>query len=162
MLDVLSEHPRGREVVARLVELDPGLAHDATSLANERGLDGVEVVNADASNTDAYVGAVPADIVMVCGVFGNISADDIAMTIATLPSLCQAGARVLWTRHRLKPDLTPKIRAMFHHAGFHEVDFWTSPDNGMCVGTQQLARQPDPFAPDVTMFTFSGDGAGAV
>ncbi len=38
-----------------------------------RVLRGVEVIAADASMTDAYVGAVPADLVLLCGVIGNIS-----------------------------------------------------------------------------------------
>jgi hypothetical protein len=161
VLDVLAEHPGVRDVTARLVELDAELATNAASLASERELNRVQVINGDASKTDVYVGAVPADIVMVCGVFGNISVGDIEVTIATLPSLCAPSARVIWTRHRMPPDLTPTIRDMFQDAGFHEADFVTSRDSFMCVGTQQLARQPDPFASGVTMFAFSGDGPGA-
>jgi hypothetical protein len=160
VLDVLGEHARGRDVTARLVELDAELANDAALLASERGLDNVDVVNADASRTDAYAGVAPADIVMVCGVFGNISMDDIGFTIATLPSLCAPGAHVIWTRHRRPPDWTPTIRANFRDCGFREVDFATPQDYVFCVGTQQLVRPPDPFVADVAMFAFSGDGAG--
>lgn len=161
VLDVLDDHPRGRDVDARLVELDADLANDTARLASERGLVDVDVANADASRTDAYVGAVPADIVMVCGVFGNISLDDIGNTIATLPSLCAPGAQVIWTRHRRSPDWTPTIRSMFRDSGFREVVFTTPRDYVFCVGTQQLDRPPDPFVADVAMFAFSGDGTGA-
>jgi hypothetical protein len=161
VLDVLSDHPRGRDVVARLVELDTDLANDAALLASERGLVDVDVVNADASRTDAYLGAVPADIVMACGVFGNISLDDIGNTIATLPSLCAPSAQVIWTRHRRPPDWTPAIRSMFRGSGFREVVFTTPRDFVFCVGTQQLERPPDPFEARAVMFRFSGDGTGA-
>jgi hypothetical protein len=161
VLDVLSEHPRGRNVSARLVELEPDLANDASLHALERELDGVEVVIGDASHTDAYDGAVPADIVMVCGVFGNISVEDTGTTIATLPSLCAPGARVIWTRHRRQPDRTPLIRKMFAESSFREVVFATPKSYVFCVGTQQLNRPPDPFVADVTMFAFAGDGTGA-
>jgi hypothetical protein len=161
VLDVLSDHPRGRDVVARLVELDTDLANDAALLASERGLVDVDVVNADASRTDAYLGAVPADIVMACGVFGNISLDDIGNTIATLPSLCASSAQVIWTRHRRPPDWTPAIRSMFRGSGFREVVFTMPRDFVFCVGTQQLERPPDPFEARAVMFRFSGDGTGA-
>jgi hypothetical protein len=158
VLDVLNDHPRGLDVAARLVELDAELATDAALLASERGLVGVEVVNADASLTDAYVGALPADIVMVCGVFGNISLDDIANTIATLPSLCAPNARVVWTRHRRAPDWTPSVRSMFLDCGFREVTLATPEGYVFCVGTEQLERPPDPFAAGVTMFRFANGG----
>ena len=161
VLDVLGEHPRGRDVDARLVELDPDLANDAALLARERGLDGVEVVVADASRTSAYDGAVPADIVLVCGVFGNISVEDTGTTIATLPSLCAPNARVIWTRHRREPDRTLVIRAMFADCGFRETAFAVPGNDVLCAGSHRLERPPDPFVSDVTMFRFSGDGTGA-
>jgi hypothetical protein len=159
VLDVVVDHPRGRDVRARLVELDPKLARDAAAFANDRGLDAVEVIVADASRTSVYEGAVPADIVMVCGVFGNIGLDDIQHTVTTLPSLCARDARVIWTRHRRTPNRTLAIRAMFHKSGFREVAFVAPEHYVFTVGTMQLERPPDPFAPDVAMFVFSGDGA---
>jgi hypothetical protein len=160
VLDVLEEHPRRRDVAARLVELDPQLANDAATTARERGLSGVEVVVADASITDSYDGAVPAQVVMVCGVFGNISLNDIATTIATLPSLCAPHARVIWTRHRRAPDRTGEIRTMFRDNGFAERAFVAPEEFVYCVGTCELVRSPDAFTRGVAMFTFSGDGAG--
>jgi hypothetical protein len=97
---------------------------------------------------------------MVCGVFGNISVDDIGLTIATLPSLCAPNARVIWTRHRLEPDLTPTVRSMFRDSGFVEVDCAMPTDHVYCVGTQELSREPDPFVADLTMFRFLSGGAG--
>jgi hypothetical protein len=69
-----------------LVELDEHNALLARRAA--KGLGEVEVVAADASMTDAYEGAVPADLVLLCGVFGNTSAQDIANTVSHLPRLC--------------------------------------------------------------------------
>ncbi len=45
----------------------------AQEAARAAGLDQVQVVTADASLTDHYRNMVPADIVLACGVFGNIS-----------------------------------------------------------------------------------------
>lgn len=161
VLDVLKEHPRGRDVRARLVELDPELAGDAAALAQEHELGGVEVVCGDASWSDAYEGAVPADIEMVCGVFGNITIDDIAQTVAALASLCAPGARVIWTRHRREPDRSGEIRAMFRASGFREVVFAAPEGYVFSVATSQLERAPEDFAPGVKMFSFVGDGADA-
>ncbi len=44
LIPVLASHPRGRDVTARLVELDPGLAATARRAAADAGLPGVEVV----------------------------------------------------------------------------------------------------------------------
>src|SRR5690348_11527682 len=65
LIPVLASHPRGRDVTARLVELDPALAAAARRAAGEAGLPGVEVVTGDASLTDAYAGLVPAHLVQI-------------------------------------------------------------------------------------------------
>jgi hypothetical protein len=51
----------------------------------DAGRENIEIVTADASITDAYAGAVPADLVPLCGVFGNINAEEIERTIEYLP-----------------------------------------------------------------------------
>jgi hypothetical protein len=111
LIGVLANHPRRRDVTSRLVELDPDNAAEARRLAADAGLDRVEVVTADASVTTAYEGAVPADLVLACGVFGNITDADIDRTIGYLPTFCAPGATLIWTRHRMAPDATPRIRA---------------------------------------------------
>src|ERR1700736_5534353 len=69
LLGVLGDHPRRHEVRARLVELEPALAERARTEATRLELDGVEVVCGDAAQTDVYAHAVPAQLVLVCGVF---------------------------------------------------------------------------------------------
>ena len=102
-----------------------------------------------------------AHIVMACGVFGNISDADIHATVGMLPSLMAPGGLVLWTRHRLEPDLTPAIRSWFEETGFEEVAFDTEEGTFFGVGTHRLLAPPLPFDPSLTMFTFVGDGSGA-
>jgi hypothetical protein len=153
LLGVLAGHPRRRDVHARLVELDPELA--ARGAAHGASLSStIDVVNTDASVTSAYTGAVPADIVLVCGVFGNISDDDIHRTVAALSSLCAAGATVIWTRGTFAPDLTPTIRSWFDDAGFTELSFVAIPDTTIGVGAGLLTSPPRPFDPNVRLFTF--------
>lgn len=154
LIGVLAGHPRRTEVTARLVELDEHNALLARHAADEAGLGQVEVVAADASMTDAYEGAVPADLVLLCGVFGNISAEDIANTISHLPRLCAPEATVIWTRHRHPPDLTPYVRETFERAGFDELAFEDSLPFG--VGANRLLASPLPFTSGVRLFEFIG------
>jgi len=154
VIGVLAGHPRRGEVRARLVELDERNVAVARRAAQAAGLDGVEILRADAGVTDACAGAVPAQIVVVCGIFGNITASDIQATVAALPSLCAPGALVLWTRHRRPPDLTPAIRSWFTEAGFREEAFHVSADAFMSVGAHRLAGEPAALVPGQRLFTF--------
>jgi hypothetical protein len=154
IIGVLADHPRREDVSARLVELDEQNVQLARAAAGAMSLDRVEVIARDASMTDAYVGAVPADVILICGVFGNVAADDIANTIAHLGQLCAPEATVIWTRHRRAPDLVPRIRETFEHAGFGEIAFADAPPFG--VGTNRLLGAPQPLRRGVKMFDFVG------
>jgi hypothetical protein len=68
VIGVLTGHPRRDDVRARLVELDERNVALARQAAQAAGLHGVEVLQADAGITDACVGAVPAQIVVACGI----------------------------------------------------------------------------------------------
>lgn len=156
LLGVLPDHPRRDDVVARLVEVDPRIARHAREAADEAELDNVEVVLADASLTAAYVGMVPADIVLMCGVFGNISDDHIRRTIGALPQLCRTGGTVIWTRHTGEPDFTPTIRKWFADDGFAEIGFDTSTQAHYGVGTNVLEGPAQPFQPTLKLFDWVG------
>jgi hypothetical protein len=154
LLGALSDHSRARDVLARLVELTPELVEAGRERATSAGLLGVEFVQGDASTSSAFAGAVPADIVLFCGIFGNVSELDIRQSIRLLPELCASGATVIWTRGRFEPDLTPSIRGWFVDAGFTEVSFLTIDGSTKSVGAHRLTSSPKPFRPDVRLFTF--------
>ncbi|MEU2674876.1 class I SAM-dependent methyltransferase [Streptomyces sp. NPDC007164] len=155
LLEVLADHPRRDEVRARLVELDPQNTAFAEEMARSAGLDHVEVVTADASLTDHYRGMVPADLVLVCGVFGNIADEDIERTIDSCSQLCRTGATVIWTRHRAAPDRVPLICEWFKVRGF-DLQWLSDPDAGFGVGVHRFTGDPRPLAPGTNMFTFVG------
>jgi hypothetical protein len=161
VIGVLTGHPRRNDVRARLVELDQRNAAHARQAARAAGLGGVEVLQADAGITDACLGAVPAQIVVACGIFGNIADRDIQATVAALPSLCAPGALVLWTRHRRPPDLTPAIRSWFGQAGFGEEAFHISHDGFMSVGAHRLTGEPAALVPGQRLFTFLAGPPGS-
>jgi len=161
VIDVVATHPRGPDVSALLVELDPALVAFARNRAAGAGADvagRIRVVEGDASRCGWYAEDVPADVVLVCGVFGNISAADITRTIQAMRGFCAPGGHVLWTRHRRPPDLTVAIRADFAAAGFTELAFDAPEDTVMTVGHHRLDGEGAPFDPDRVLFDFVGDG----
>lgn len=153
ILGALPGHPRQTDVHARFVELDPELARRARENAAEVS-PAIEVVTGDASRTSSYVGAVPAEIVLACGIFGNITDDDIHNTVMHLPELCAPGATVIWTRGTFAPDLTSTIRVWFLESGFSELDYVAIPHTSVGVGASVLTSLPRPLKPDLQLFTF--------
>ncbi|MET0453697.1 MAG: class I SAM-dependent methyltransferase [Mycobacterium sp.] len=155
VLGVLPDHPRRDDVTARLVELDPDVAATARSSTAALGLDRVEVVTGDAGTAAAYAGLAPADVVLACGIFGNVVDDDIRRTIRGLAQLCKPGATVLWTRHRGAPDLTPQIRTWFGEADFDEVGFDYEDGRNFAVGTQRFRGVTARLDPSARFFEFA-------
>jgi hypothetical protein len=154
VVGALAYHPRRRDVSARLVELDPRNAELARHRAGAAGLDRVEVVTADAGRSDAYIGAAPADVVLVCGVFGNVVDDEIPCIIEQLPRLCAEGATVVWTRNREPVDDVTRVRKWFAAAGFGEVDLVAPDDVAFVVGAHRLLGVPSRLVPGVRLFSF--------
>ncbi len=161
VIDVVAGHPRGSDVAALLVELDPVLVASARDRAAAAGVAGlVTVVEGDAALARICAGSVPAHLVLVCGLFGNITEGDIAATVAAMPGFCAPGASVVWTRHRRPPDATPWIRGLFSSAGFEEVAFEAPPEPYVLgVGWHRLLVAPAPFDPGARLFEIVGDGA---
>lgn len=157
LLEVLADRPDdARRVRARLLELDEALAARGEAYAAAHGLDQVEVGRADAGLTDSYLGAVPADLVMMCGVFGNLSDQDLRATVRLLPRLCAPGATVVWTRGRFSSgDLTPTIRGWFEEAGFEELAFDAPDDTTYRVGVHRLVGDPQHVTAGDTFFAFT-------
>lgn len=155
LIGVLAVHPRGRDVIARLVELEPRNAAAARRLAADAGLTQVEVVTGDAAQADAYAGLVPAGLVLACGVFGNITDEDVARTIRYCAGLCAAGGTVVWTRARRQPDLVPQICDWFAAEGFELLGV-SAPGTRWGVGAHRFAGTPTPLPAGQRMFTFVG------
>ena len=159
VIGALPAHPRRDDVHALLVEYDGRNAELAGLLAAEAGLGRVRIRQADASQIESFADALPADVLLLCGIFGNISDSDIQRTAYAAPALCAPGATVIWTRHRRPPDLTPAIRKWFAESGFTEVAF-DELDTGrlVSVGTHRLAGAPrdskEPALPGGPLFTF--------
>ncbi len=95
IIDVLAGREDSARVQSVLLEAHPGIAERARARAAAAGISGLTVRTGDAADTSAYVDAVPADLVLLVGIFGNISRTDISTTIAIprsveLPRLCSS------------------------------------------------------------------------
>jgi SAM-dependent methyltransferase len=167
VIDVVAGHARRADVHARLVELDPELVAFARARAAAAGVgDIVDVVQGDASRAGSYAGALPADLVLICGVFGNISDEDIRFVVGMMPSFCSPGGTVIWTRHRRPPDLTPSIREWFAQAGFAEQSYVAPTPYILSVGCHRLVGElavgesaGGVLDPDLRLFDFVGNGS---
>jgi putative methyltransferase len=155
LIEVLDGHPRRADVRARLVELDRSNVTTARAAAQAAGLTGVEVVEGDAGLIDHYADLAPADVVLACGVFGNITDADVARTVAACSALCREGGTVIWTRTRDEPDLVPAICTWFEERGFERL-FVTAPELGFGVGAHRHTSPPAPLGAGERMFTFVG------
>ena len=154
VITVASRHRRGSDLHGRLVELDDANVAAARTSIEALGLVGLDVEQGDAGVSDVYAGAVPADLVVACGIFGNITDDDIAATIAFLPSLCAPGAWVVWTRHPEPAGIIERIEHWFAAAGFTNEARVVPEHPDFGVGLARLVADPAPFRPGQRLFEF--------
>jgi hypothetical protein len=156
VVGVLAGHERRDDVWATLVELDFHNVDRARQGTTEANLNQVEVRHADASHVVSFADVLPADVLLLCGIFGNISDADIDRTIEATPTLCSAGATVIWTRHRRPPDYTDHIRQVFQTNGFDEIAF-EAPDTAgnTGVGVNRLRESSPEPPPDAPLFLFT-------
>lgn len=154
LLDVLESLPASRDINALLIENDARNVKVTSDRIRQLGLANVDIRCADAGNTDSYVGATPADLVILCGVFGNISDEDIFKTIAYLPHLCARDATVIWTRSRRAPDITPRLREAFESNGFRELAFIAPERDLFSVGVHRFSGRFAQLTAGEQLFTF--------
>jgi hypothetical protein len=113
---------------AVLVELDGALADRARARAAAAGLRTVEVRRADAGRFSSFSDVAPVDVLLLCGVFGNMEHAEVRPLIGLVPRLVTSGGHVVWTRGASEPDRRGEVRAWFADAGMQEIDFVGAPE----------------------------------
>lgn len=159
LLGTLASHPRIQDVYGRLVELNPQLAERGQAAIESAGLSKqLEFVNGDASNSSSYTGAVPADIVIVCGIFGNLASEaELRQLIGNLPVLAKQGSFAIWTRgHSDGIAYSDTVRKVFRESEFEEVNFQLTLSGDMGVGIHRYLSQGLPLPENQQLFVFSG------
>ncbi len=110
-----------------LVELDADLAASARTTATS--VPGVEVRQGDAGLVATFADVLPVDLLLLCGIFGNIPTVEIQGTVAAVPWMLAADGTVIWTRGRFEDgDLRPAVRSWFVEAGLRELSFDGDPE----------------------------------
>lgn len=154
LLPVLANYPNALLVHSLLVEIDKNLLGAASSLAVSENVPNITPKLTDASVSLVYEAVIPADLILLCGVLGNISEEDVENTISNLAMFCKAGTKVIWTRNRRAPDATPKIRKLFVNNGFVENAFIAPEHNTYAVGVSEFKATPKQFDKNIKLFTF--------
>ena len=156
ILGVLAEQDEALRttVEVTLLETDPRNLDRAERACRDIGLSRVRLLDRDAGLSSSYLDAAPADLVLMCGVFGNLTDADVRRLIEFLPTLCRPGATLVWTRSRRDPDLTPSIRTWLAEARFTELSFIAPPGMENSVGTHRFDGEPQPLVGGQRLFSF--------
>lgn len=143
LIGTLFNHSRAWDVYGRLVET-------RRSAAESAGLAGqLEFICGDATLGSVYQGFVPADLVLLCGVFGNVPETELPRLTQSLQYLCKANGLLIWTRDLIQDGerCLAMIRECLQESSFEEVSFRMTPTGNMGGETLPL--------PDGQFFVFS-------
>jgi hypothetical protein len=155
IIGVLAERADADRVSTTLIEIDAELAATARAAAADAGIEHVDVRTTDAGSTDAYASVVPADVVLLVGIFGNITDADVERIVAASPQFCAPGAVLVWSRGLDRYDLNPSIRQWFAAAGFAEIDYAVHQGRDhTSAGAMRYDGPPVPLEPGRPLFTF--------
>jgi hypothetical protein len=114
---------------AVLVELDPILARRAAKATSDGGLSSVEVRCADAGELSSFSDVLPVDILMLCGIFGNVEHPTVRHIVQAIPAMVASGGYVIWTRGGDPTvDHRREVRSWFGESGMPEVSFDGQPE----------------------------------
>ncbi|MFD0689357.1 SAM-dependent methyltransferase [Actinomadura fibrosa] len=155
LLPALASHPRGGFVEVHMLESDARNGRVAEENTSSLGLGNVRVHITDAGEISSYVGMLPADFVLLSGLFSNLRSTDVHRAVRCLPCLCRPGAEVVWTCRRGEPDLVPSINGWFDEEGFDLIDL-TPPSDVAAVGTHRYTGTETPSLPQRRIFDFVG------
>lgn len=159
LLGALPAHPRTDDVSALLVELEHRSVEKGRATAATLGLaDRVTFLEGDATWSNHYRGAAPAELVLACGVFGNLDDSELARLICGLPFLCRPEGRLIWTRGlRLERDRPlALIGERLADAGFCEEAVVYTPRQRFAVGRHRYRAGLQALPKDRRFFAFSG------
>jgi hypothetical protein len=148
-----------QDVHATLIESHPALVTRGQAAVDQLGLAGrITFRCADATQSSTYVDMRPAQIIVLCGVFGNLKERDVQRLIAALPSLCARDASVIWTRTLVDDGekATQIIRKCFVAADFTEEVLVRTPLGFFAVGTHAFRGVRRPLPAHSTLFEFTG------
>jgi Methyltransferase domain len=152
-IPVLAARP-DLEVDTVLVELDATLAEVARTSAAAADVS-VDVRTADAGSFESFRDRLMNDVLLLCGIFGNISDADVERCVQASRALVRPGGTVIWTRGSKLPDDPSDregdpaewVRGLFAAAGFEEVAFVVPEGATYRIGVGRKAGPDHGWAP---------------
>ena len=161
VIGVLGSHPRRSDVFAWLVESNSQTVADGILQSTRAGLENtVEFLTEDGTLYATYKRIAPTDIVLLCGVWGHVPAQERVQLVRALACLCKPGGTVIWTRGVSK-DMTRlrEIQLLFDDPSWNLVRFTLTSDKKWSVGTYRYRGPPLELPESGQIFHFCG-GAG--
>jgi hypothetical protein len=137
VIPVLAAQATSSSVSALLVERNEELSRRALQSASSSGLGTVEARCADAGDPASFNDVLRVDVLLLCGIFGNIEHGRVKRVIDVVPHLLAKGGYGIWTRGASDPDRRPEVRSWFRAAGLDEISFDGAPET-FAVGVNQL------------------------
>lgn len=160
LLMTMIDQPRAPDVQALLVEQDARLVKSGQSAADLGGIgERLRFIEGDATDSSVYQGFAPADVVLVCGVFGHVREQDVPQLIQSLTLLCKSGGSVVWTRSTKAWDgenNVNRIKELFQAAEFVEVAYELTPRGASGIGTHRYLGSGGTLPESETLFIFTG------
>jgi hypothetical protein len=158
IIGTLKNHSRRGDVHVRLIELNAELVEAGRRAAQFNGLvDQIEFFHGDATKSKAYRGSIPAEMVLACGVFGNVRTKHFPHLIGTLCSLCHSGSFLIWTRVLSRDGFqkVEKVRELLQRAAFEEVFCDFSDVANHFIGSHRYIGIPQPLHKRKKLFQFT-------
>lgn len=143
-------HARAADLVGVAVELSGGLAAIAAEELQRAGTR-VEVRVADAGRPVFWSDVTPVDLLLLVGIFGNVTDGDIARTVAAVPAMVRPGGVVVWSRHRREPDVVPQVHDWFRAAGCTPVGLTSGGPGSWAVGVERVEGTDTGGAPPASL-----------
>ncbi len=138
VIPVLTDRGPPQPACALLVESNAALADRAMEAARRSGLADIEVRCGDAADPRVFQDFLPAHVLLLCGIFGNVEPSDVKAVIGSVRALIATGGYVIWTRGDSPPDMRPQIRDWLTAEGLVELSFDGAPEP-FGVGVNQMA-----------------------
>lgn len=140
-----------------MVELDSLNASFLHGALGSTELKDAAVVVADAGITDVYLDAVPADLLLLGGVFANITLADASRTVTALTQMCRPGATVVWTSYGPRLDEADEVLALFETSSFERVELQRDTDGHYLVAAHRYRGPAQVLPAGQRFFGFSSD-----
>lgn len=160
VMGALVDHPRREDVTAWFLDTDEASLSRGRAEAAQTGLgDRMKFLCADAAQASSYRGIVPADLVIVSGMLGHLSAASLPVLLENLRMLCRAGGGVIWNRHLVLNHGAEKaafIRRKLQELPFAEVQYEETGEAGFAVGLCRNVGESLPLDEAKVLFDFVG------